>query len=98
MTAVDVEFEFTCCGRCGRHFGVEAHFLRLRRQDHAAFFCPEGHHNFFPARTEVDILREQNATIRQRAERLEAELIKAERAASKASAGKKRPAGKKASR
>ncbi len=37
------------CASCSVWFSVTEHFERRRREDHAQFFCPNGHSNIYPA-------------------------------------------------
>ena len=62
MTAVD-------CPRvgCGVVFGIDQRFERRRREDHATFYCPNGHSMSYSDRTEAE---EQKV----RADRAESQL------------------------
>ena len=48
----------TCChASCGVTFGMTEAFRRLRINDHAWFYCPNGHQQHFTGRTEEEKLR-----------------------------------------
>lgn len=36
------------CATCSIDFGIGADFMRRRIQDHATFYCPNGHSNHYP--------------------------------------------------
>ena len=48
----------TCCA-CGVVFGMERHLKKQRVEDHASFYCPNGHSQHFTGETEADQLRKQ---------------------------------------
>lgn len=37
------------CANCSVVFSITEHYLQRRRQDHAEFYCPNGHTNVYPA-------------------------------------------------
>ena len=79
-----VTLETITCYLCAMVFAVPAEWKQFRRNDHASFYCPNGHGQSYLARSEaerlkIDLEREQRqtATFRERA-------IGAERAKDKA--------------
>jgi len=62
------------CAGCGLVFAMTWDFEARRREDHKTYYCPAGHENYFPHKTEAEQLRErlriyrdQAATERRRA-------------------------------
>src|SRR3990167_6415071 len=41
------EITLTSCAECGITFGLSELFLQRRRSDHAMFYCPNMHANYF---------------------------------------------------
>ena len=56
---VKVTLEVIECANCSMPFGVSERFLKDRRRDHTTFYCPHGHHNFYPQESEEEKLRKQ---------------------------------------
>lgn len=56
---------FFCCD-CGVPFGLEANFEERMREQRTTFFCPNGHSQWFPGRTEkqrrIEAERREQAT------------------------------------
>lgn len=46
----------TCC-KCGLVFAMPSDFMRLRRDDHASFYCPAGHGQHYTGATEAQKLK-----------------------------------------
>jgi DNA repair exonuclease SbcCD ATPase subunit len=61
-----------CCG-CGVQFAIPESLEKNRRDDHKTFHCPNGHPNYFPAKTEAEKLKEDLAKEKQRREMAERE-------------------------
>jgi hypothetical protein len=59
VIALELELEASTCSVCGITVGLPKHFRQTRRQDHAAFYCPNGHAQHFPAETEAEKLRKE---------------------------------------
>jgi hypothetical protein len=49
------------CVRCGVPIVLEATFHQERQRDHANFFCPNGHPQHYPGKSDVELLKEQLA-------------------------------------
>ena len=55
----DVDLETCECSRCGIVFGMPEAYERKRRNDHGGFWCPNGHPQYFPGKSEAEKLRDQ---------------------------------------
>ena len=51
------------CAECGIRFQVSAEYIGHRKENHQTFYCPSGHRNFFPGKSDSDLLREAQKTI-----------------------------------
>lgn len=79
----------TCCNTdCGISFAVPASWHKGKAENHSWFYCPNGHHQYFPkesalekASRERDIALQQIARAEQEAADARAQADKAERAA-----------------
>ena len=47
------------CGTCGISFAVPDWWFKSRENDHAIFYCPNGHQAYFPGESEEERLRRQ---------------------------------------
>lgn len=47
------------CANCGVAFGLETGYDDERRKDHKTFYCPNGHTQWYPGKTEKEKLEEQ---------------------------------------
>lgn len=56
-----------CCATCGVHYALTGAYEDRRREDHARFYCPNGHGHSYPQKNEAE-------KERARAERLERQL------------------------
>lgn len=52
------------CADCNMSFGITPRFEKDRRDDHKTFYCPLGHHNYYPYKSDKQKLREQRDTAR----------------------------------
>ena len=66
-----VNMETYACYRCSMLFSMTADFVSRRREDHGAFYCPQGHSQIFAGDNEKEKLRRQVDAFRQDAARLE---------------------------
>jgi hypothetical protein len=57
------------CANCGITFGISLEFERNRRKDKRQFYCPNGHEQYFPGKTDEDRMREERDAARSLAER-----------------------------
>lgn len=64
MSAV-LQFQYALqtieCAKCFISFAVASVFLTERRRDHASFYCPQGHSNYFPGQSDLEKLRNEIA-------------------------------------
>lgn len=61
-----VTLELVGCAECGISFGVPSDYVRIRRGDHETFYCPSGHHNYYPGLSEAEKLKQYLANSRWR--------------------------------
>ena len=47
------------CAACCMDFFITEGFLKKVKASHESFYCPKGHKNYFPQKSEVEILRER---------------------------------------
>lgn len=89
---INGQLKTTDCCVCGLTFGMPASYYDERRKDHARFYCPAGHRQFFTGLSEAERLRKELeaaqgriATANSRVEfyRRESEMQKRSRAAAK---------------
>jgi hypothetical protein len=68
------------CANCHMVFGIPTSFERDRRDDHASFYCPAGHSQWFPHKSDKEKLAAQLERERQRldAERTRSEYLRRE--------------------
>lgn len=52
------------CPQCHMEFGIPRNFEKRRRDDHKSFYCPQGHTQYFPEKSEAEKLKEQLETAR----------------------------------
>jgi len=72
LTEILVNAETLTCYKCGIGFLVPTHWVSKRREDHESFWCPNGHSQHFPAKSEAELLREQLIRAQQRADQIDA--------------------------
>lgn len=58
---VDIAFDVIQCHSCGVRYGVDSEFRERLRQSHQTFYCPNGHGAHYPAKSDVEVLREKLA-------------------------------------
>lgn len=63
-----------CAAQCGIVFWVPTEWARERRRDHVWFYCPNGHHQHWPQKSETEKLREQLAREKHNAEQTQARM------------------------
>ena len=51
------------CSSCGVGFGLESSFRERRLSDRKSFYCPWGHSQWFPGKTDAQIVSELKAQI-----------------------------------
>lgn len=45
------------CANCHMDFGIPEGLFRTRRDDHRMFYCPLGHSNYYPGKSDAEKLR-----------------------------------------
>ena len=64
MTLYGAYTLLTCCYEsCGVTFGVTAAWERVRREDHAWWYCPHGHKQHFAVETDAERLTREKAAV-----------------------------------
>lgn len=53
---------------CGIWFGVDAKTLADLRESHETFYCPKGHKQYFPGKSETERLQEEKERLERRVE------------------------------
>lgn len=59
LNQATVQLSRVDCASCGMVFAITDNFQAERREDHASFYCPNGHRQFYPQKSEAERLREQ---------------------------------------
>lgn len=54
-----VAFEVNTCISCGVKFGIPSEFDQKLRQNHEAFYCPNGHKQWYVGESEAEKLRKE---------------------------------------
>lgn len=81
----------TCCHTdCGITFAVPKWWEHGKSQNHSWWYCPNGHHQHFPAETELEKMRRERDTARQQIARAEQEAAEAKARADLAQKQKRR--------
>lgn len=69
LTLTEIE-----CAKCGMIFGVTPKTEGRFRNSHESFYCPMGHTQWFPGKSEAEKLRDELTRQKQAAEQREANL------------------------
>jgi hypothetical protein len=56
---MEVTFETLCCSSCGLTYGVPETYKTNLRESHQTFYCPNGHSQWFPGKSEAEKLRDE---------------------------------------
>jgi hypothetical protein len=70
---VQMSMKVITCANCAITFAVPEDFEKRRRNDHAWFYCPSGHTNYYPSESDSEKLRKQLAAEQHRREQIEAD-------------------------
>jgi hypothetical protein len=62
------------CADCGIEFGVSKSWCDARMRDHKTFYCPDGHKQHFPGKTEAERLAEALEIERRRGDAARAQV------------------------
>ncbi len=66
------------CAKCHMDFGILPFFEKERRRDHGTFYCPAGHRNYYPQKSDIEQVRERAQRADDRAARLIAQRDQAD--------------------
>lgn len=72
------------CTECGVAFGISDEYRAARRQNHATFYCPNGHSQYYPQKTEAELLKTALEKEQREAASLRENMVAAQRAQQKA--------------
>jgi hypothetical protein len=70
--AVHLLFEVETCIECGCLFGVTEEFQKQLKRSHRNFYCPNGHGQHYPEKTDAELEREKNARLTHQLDQLKA--------------------------
>lgn len=56
---ISLSLDSLTCSECGIDFAVPGHWLTARRRSHATFYCPNGHNQYFPGKSDVELAKER---------------------------------------
>jgi len=59
ITEIGIELGRCQCSECGMVYYVPVSWRKQRNKDHATFYCPNGHGQYIPAKSDADLLKEQ---------------------------------------
>jgi hypothetical protein len=68
-TMLDVTIVGLQCANCSMPFGISQHFMKERRDDHKSFSCPNGHSNFYPGKSDLEVVQAERDAARELAQR-----------------------------
>lgn len=63
-----------CCSSCGVAYAISDAYDDRRREDHATFWCPNGHGQSYSQKTEAEKQRERADRLQQQLKRRESDL------------------------
>ena len=55
---MEVEMRLCNCAACGVSFAFPIAIAKRREDDHQNFYCPNGHTNYYPSKSEAERLRD----------------------------------------
>lgn len=61
------------CTTCGVNWAIPADFMKQRRRDHQTFYCPNGHSQYYPQKSDVEDLKDKLAFARSQRDQARAE-------------------------
>jgi hypothetical protein len=79
-----VELQPIICGNCTIAFAMPQLLYENRKRDHGAFFCPMGHSQYFPGKSDLEVERDARDAARAQADRLKLEVLSANQRAADA--------------
>lgn len=66
------ELSSLLCATCSMLFAIPSRFEKQRRDDHVEFYCPAGHSNYYPQKSEAEKLKDDVARLQREREYAEA--------------------------
>lgn len=69
---MEVALECVTCYKCGIPFAFPAHLMTQFRRNHEEFYCPHGHSQYFPGKSDIEKARDEAARLAKLAEYHEA--------------------------
>jgi len=69
------------CAECQILFGMTSDFSERRQEDHKNFYCPRGHHNYWPQESDIEKLKKEVAKAQEQYQRERIERIFHEKSA-----------------
>lgn len=61
----NIEFVQIECANCNQSFAITHSLWKKRRRDHGDFYCPDGHTNYYPQKSDLDRVKEDLERSRQ---------------------------------
>ena len=58
---LSIEFGSETCVKCGTVWAMPVEYIDQRQTDHKTFYCPNGHKQYYPQKSDVEILKDQVA-------------------------------------
>lgn len=55
--------EGLACSDCGIYFSIPKQYEVKRREDHKTFYCPNGHGQYFPQKSDSDRVKELESVV-----------------------------------
>ncbi len=55
----EIEFIQIECADCNQSFAITKTLWKRRKEDHKTFYCPDGHSNYYPQKTELEKTKEE---------------------------------------
>lgn len=92
MSTVTLEVDFVVrqCSECGITYCLPSNFSRARCDDHNSWYCPNGHSQYVPAKSDAEKLRERLAEEQKKLANAQFELIAEKQRAETAEKSKKK--------
>jgi len=60
---VTVNLTTSVCSECGVVYALPCHFRETRLEDHATFYCPNGHRQHFPGKSTEEEREEETGEL-----------------------------------
>ena len=72
---IETTFATCCCASCGIQYAIPERRQRELRENHETFYCPNGHTQWYPQKSEAEKLRDELKR-KEQAAKAKAEIIK----------------------